>query len=496
MSVLAFDIGASSGRAYGASLAGDRLHVDEIARFPNGPVRRGSSIAWDYPGLLNHIMETIRTATTSGIRYDSLGIVTWGLDFGIVDADGGLVELPRHHRDPRNITGMRRVLERIDRRDLFEQSGIQHMRFNSLFHLAEMAADPARPLDRGVALLQIPDLLNHALTGIRQNEYTNATTTQLIDIRTGDWNLSLFDRIGVPRHLVHPVTHAPASIGPLRSQHAAGEIDVITVASHDTASAVIAAPLTPRTAFLSCGTWSLLGAELGHPILTDRAFALNVSNEGGVAGTTRLLKNIMGLWILESCRRAWDLYPSDPHHLIDAAREAVDIHAYIDPDDPAFEAPDSMPDAIWSSLAASGQELPSTRGEIVRVILQSLALKYRYTLDLIESAVGERFDALQIVGGGANNALLCQWTANAIGRPVLAGPVEATMLGNVAMQLLHRGDVSSVQEFRAIVQATFPPTCYEPRDGDDWDARYEHFQTVAGREPAAHVTATVEEFRP
>jgi rhamnulokinase len=482
MSVLAMDLGATSGRAAIGHFDGTHLAVREIARFPNDPVRNGPRMEWDIAELFGHVSCSLSCAHAAAPDLESAAIVSWGLDFGLIDTHGALIQPARHYRDHRHESGVRYVDARIPRAELFRQTGIQHMRFNSLYHLAAMVEEPDRPLERAAALLQIADLIGYRLTGVRQNEYTNATTTQLIDLATGSWQWGFMDRLAIPRHLVLPPVTSPV---PAAQIVAAGlpSLPLVTVASHDTASAVVAIPSTEPIAFVSCGTWSLLGTELAGPIVTADAARFNFSNEGGYGGTIRLLRNIMGLWMVEECRRAWQRQGHDAAHkdLLAAARLAPPLDSWIDPDAPEFEAPDDMPTTICVWLLASGQQVPENEGGLIRVILESLALKYRYTLDLLEQTVGHRFGALHVVGGGCRNSLLCQLTANAIGRPVLAGPAEATTIGNVLVQLIHAGVLASVDEAREVMRRSWTPVPYWPTEEKAWRERYEAFTVLMNR---------------
>jgi rhamnulokinase len=476
---LALDLGAGSGRAMLGSFHGGVLGLREIHRFPNEPVRRNHSLQWDVLGLWQ---ETKRALGLIGSdRLDSVGIDSWGVDFALLGERGELLENPYHYRDKRTEGMMDAVFKRVSREKIYAITGIQFLPINTLFQLyaAWLAAPEMVGAARAVAT--IPDLLNYWLTGTLTSEYTIATTTQLIDAQTRSWATAMLEEIGLPTRLLLPLIEPGTMIGEVThgaSPRIAGT-PVVAPACHDTASAVAAVSASGTTAFLSCGTWSLLGTELPAPLITLKALELNFTNEGGVCGTTRLLKNIGGLWLLQSCRQRWAAEGHDiPYEelLAAAADETLAFRSLIDPDHPAFLNPPDMPASIARYCRDTRQPEPASPPAFTRAILESLAFKYRAVLESLEGLTGGRFDTIRIVGGGARNRLLKQWTADATGRTVLAGPVEATALGNIAMQMIATGAVASLAEARAAIDRSFPLERLEPIAAERWDAQYHRFQ--------------------
>jgi rhamnulokinase len=475
---LAIDLGAESGRAIRGDLRHGVLSLAEIHRFPNRAVHRDGGLRWDIRGLWREIRRGLDLATDGPLA--SVGVDTWGCDYALLGSDGGLLEDPYSYRDVRTDGVMQAVLDRLGADAIYGITGIQFLPFNTLFQLHAAATRTPEVLARAEAFLTIPDLLNYWLTGRRQCEYTNATTTQMIDARTRTWAVGLLEALDLPAGILQPITEPGTAIGrvdPDASAVLAGT-PVVVPACHDTAAAVASVPAGGRTAFLSSGTWSLLGTELPAPIVTPRARELNFTNEGGVCGSTRLLKNIGGLWLLQACRRAWAAtgrsYGYD--ELLAAAEDSP--HAFrslFDPDHRSFLHPDDMPRTIAAYCRQTDQPEPHGPGEVTRAILESLAFKYRAVLDALESLTGQRIEEIRIVGGGSRNRLLNQFTADATGRTVVAGPVEATALGNIAMQMLATGAVGSLAEARAIVERSFPVTRYEPTGAAAWDAHARRF---------------------
>lgn len=485
MTVLAFDLGAGSGRAVAGLFDGQRLTMHEVHRFPNDPVRAAGRLHWDILRLLHEIEQGIRAARAAGLgEIESLAIDAWGCDFGLLDRQGELVGNPLHYRDEGNLGAMAEVLELMPREEIFARTGIQFLPVNTLYQLYSLERTGSSMLDRAATLLLIPDLLRYFLTGERTSEYTNATTTQFLALAAGEWDRTLLARLGLPDDLLTPVVPPASPGGRLLPRVAAelgsGRIPVIAVASHDTASAVVATPADGPFAFISSGTWSLQGTELRQPIVNEQALAWNFTNEGGAGGTYRLLKNIMGLWLVEGCRRAREREDSWPGYeeMAGAAREAPPFQAFIDPDDLRFLNPVDMPAEVAAFCRESGQPVPSSLGAIVRCVLESLAFTYRQVLDRTEQLSGQCFAGLHVVGGGTKNALLQQFTANAIGRPVWAGPTEATAIGNVLGQLMAAGRIGSMAEGRALVRESFPVATYEPKGAAAWDEAYARFLAV------------------
>lgn len=476
-SYLAFDLGAESGRAIVGTFRGGVLGLDEICRFANEPVRSNGRLQWDVLRLWLEIQRGLASAADRGL--ESVGVDAWGVDYVLLGERGNLLENPYHYRDERNAGMMEAVFERVGREKIYEVTGIQFLQINTLYQLfAACRATPA-VVDAARSLLTIPDLFHYFLSGRLASEYTIATTTQFVDATTRSWAVRLLSEIGLPTHLLKPIVTPGTVLGAVRPEaceRAAGT-PVIAPASHDTASAVASVSSGPRAAFISSGTWSLLGTELRAPVLSARARDLNFTNEGGAFGTIRLLKNISGLWLLQSCRRLWAASggSNDYAHLLEAAGAETPFRSLFDPDHPAFLNPDDMPAAIAAYCRRTGQPEPATRPALVRSILESLAFKYRRVLEELEAVSGARFDEIRIVGGGSRNRLLNQLTADATGRAVVAGPVEATALGNIAVQMVATGAVSSLADARVAIERSFPADRFEPRAPDAWDAEYRRF---------------------
>jgi rhamnulokinase len=475
---LAFDLGAESGRALLGHLSGGQLTLEPVHRFSNTPIRAGSTLRWNVDDLWRHMQ---RALTTLDVPLAGIGVDTWGCDYALLDARGALVETPWHYRDRRTHGVMEDVVDRLGRRRLYEVTGVQFLPFNTIFQLA--AAARARPcaLDSAARFVTMPDLLNYWLTGLIASEYTNATTTQCVDARTRAWAFPLLDELGLPTRLFGPIIEPGTILGPLqRSAGGPTGVPVIAPACHDTGSAVAAVRASGDTAFLSSGTWSLLGVEMPAPVITDHGAALNLTNEGGVCGTTRLLKNIGGLWLLQACRRDWAASGDEPSYeaLAAAAADAPGFGPIVDPDDPSFLNPARMTEAIADYCRRTGQTPPDTPAAFARTIFESLALKYRLVIEWLEEVSGLTIRAIRVIGGGARNTLLNQLTADATGRVVIAGPVEATALGNIAMQMLATGHAASLAEARDIIDRSFPAGRFHPIDTDRWERHYRRFRDV------------------
>ncbi len=474
--VLAIDIGAESGRALSLDFDGSRLALGEISRFPNQPVMVRGTLYWDILRLYADLTAAIDKHRAMNV-IDSIGLDTWAVDFGLIDSGGRLLGNPVHYRDSRTDGVPERVFSHIPRPEVFAHTGIQIMQLNTLYQLYSMVerADPA--LNVAARLLTIPDLLYYWLTGVQANEYTNATTTQCYDVAAGNWAFSLLDKLHIPTHLFGPVTPPGQILG--RHEGAA----VVLCAQHDTASAVVGVPATqPDFAYLSSGTWSLLGLEVEKPVINVAAYTANVTNEGGYGGTIRLLKNIMGLWLIQQSKRAWDSGGKEYSYaeIADLAAAAPPFTAVIDPDDPTFLPPGDMPARIRAYCERTGQPAPDSIGSMARCIFESLALKYRYVLETLTGLTGRAVKVLHIVGGGSQNALLNQFTADACGVPVLAGPAEATALGNAITQLVALGELTSVAEGRRLIAESFPPTAYDPHPSPAWEAAYHKLRGLMG----------------
>lgn len=455
------------------------LDVRETSRFPNDPIRRNGSLRWDIHRLWSEMKWALDDV--SGTRLESVGLDTWGVDYALVGQDGALVEEPYHYRDTRTEGIMEAVLERVPAERIYASTGIQFLPINTLYQLYAACRSTPDVIAAARALVTIPDLLNYWLTGRLNAEYTNATTTQLVDAKTRSWAVDLLADLDLPTRLLMPIVEPGTVMGPITNEvsAAAAGTPVVAPACHDTASAVASVWGGGATAFLSSGTWSLLGTELAAPLMTPKARELNFTNEGGVCGTTRLLKNIAGLWLLQSCRRSWATAGQrfDYAELMQAAAE--DRHAFLslfDPDHPGFLHPENMVTAIAQYCRRTGQPEPSGPPAYTRAILESLAFKYRAVLDSLEEITGTRFEEIRIIGGGSRNRLLNQFTADATGRTVVAGPVEAAALGNIAMQMLALQAVSSLDEARRVVDRSFPVERFEPSEPDRWEPHYRRFQ--------------------
>ncbi|MBN1569004.1 MAG: rhamnulokinase [Acidobacteria bacterium] len=480
MNFLAFDLGAESGRAILGQLQSDVLRISEIYRFPNEPVQYCGELHWDILRLWHEMKKALDSPSLP--RLDSVGIDTWGVDYALLGERGNLLENPYHYRDARTEGIMDAVFAVIPRENIYDITGIQFLPFNTLYQLYAASISTPQLLKAARALVTIPDLLNYWLCGRLASEYTNATTTQLIDAGTGFWAAGLLKEMDLPARLLQPIVKPGTVLGTIRNvvSNAFAGTPVVAPACHDTGSAVAAVSASGKSAFLSSGTWSLLGAEIPAPVITPRARDLNFTNEGGVCGTIRLLKNIGGLWLLQSCRKCWAASGQDFTYegLMDAAKD--ERHRFIslfDPDHPDFLHPDNMLSAIAEYCRRTEQPAPSGPPAYTRAILESLAFKYRNVLESLEELTGIQFEEIRIMGGGSKNRLLNQFTADATGRMVVAGPSEATALGNIAMQMLATGAVTSLAEARQIIDRSFPVERFEPIFADLWNAPYQRFQS-------------------
>lgn len=471
-SCVAFDLGAESGRAVVGRFDGGTIALEEVRRFPTPSVRLPDGLYWDALGLFREL-----TGALDGVdRVRSIGIDTWGVDFGLLDEAGALIGNPLSYRDGHAAAFVGEALARVPAEEIYAETGIQFMPINTLFQLLALG----ERLERASTLLLMPDLLAYWLTGERHAEETNASTTQLLDARTGDWARSLIERLGLPQRLFPPVVEAGSTLGGLLPHVAdatglAASTPVVAVATHDTASAVVAVPsASAGTAYISSGTWSLVGVELDAPVLSERARAANLTNERGFGGTTRLLKNVMGLWLVQECRRAWG--GADYAELVELA-ESAPGGVLFDPDLPELLAPDDMPARIAALCGTTD------RPSILRAIFESLACRYRHVLDELEAVTGSPIHTVHVIGGGARNAFLCQLTADLTRRAVLAGPVEAAAFGNVLVQLHAFGDVGGVQEMRDLVRRSTVLEPFEPDPAADrWEALYDRFLAVLDSE--------------
>jgi rhamnulokinase len=483
--ILAFDLGAESGRAVLGALEGGRLKVHEVRRFPNTPLPLAGHIHWNVYALFDEMKGAMRDAAAAiGGRPSSVGVDTWGVDFGLLARDGSLLGLPFCYRDHRNAGAMEDYFKLVPREALYEATGIQFMPFNTLFQIYAMVRERSPLLDAAHDLLFMPDLFNDLLTGKKAAESTIASTSQMLDPRTGAWIPGLFQAMGLSKAILQPVIAPGTVLGPLAAEvvSATGYRDVpaVATASHDTAAAVAAVPAEGEDwAYISSGTWSLVGIEARSPIITPRSLASNFTNEGGVGGAFRFLKNVTGLWLVQGCRKAWQADgPVSYDELAAAAAEAPPFVALVDPDDPAFLNPPDMPEAVADYCRRTGQEPPRTRAALVRSLLESLALKYRLVIEEL-GAIRERpLSKVHVIGGGSRNALLCRFTADATGLPVLAGPAEATAAGNILVQAMALGLLASPAEIRAVVRRSFELAATEPSGSADWDRAYARFREI------------------
>ena len=484
LNLLGFDFGASSGRAMLGTFDGEKIEIREIHRFTNDPVMLCGCFVWDVPRLVYEMKQALLKLGRAGTRVDAIGIDTWGVDYGMLDKNGRLLGLPVHYRDDRTVGMREKVREVIPDAELFARTGLAYNQFNTLYQLYAMKLEGDPTLDIAHDMLFMPDLLAYLLTGSKGTEYTIASTSELLNPFTRDWDLALFERLGLPTGFLGevklPGTVRGRLLPDIAKECGVEQIPVIAVGGHDTASAVLAVPAREKDyAFLSSGTWSLLGAELPKPLCEPGVMKANYTNEGCVDGSIRLLKNIMGLWIIQECKREWDRRSDavDFAGLVKLAMDAPAFKAIIDVDDECFLAPGDMPARIQAYCEKTGQAVPKGRGEISRVIYESLALKYRWALERLEAdMLRHPVEVLHIVGGGSKNALLNQFTAEAIRRPVITGPDEGTVIGNLLMQAMALGAIGDIPALRRVVEASFPTRTFLPEtDGAAWNAAYARY---------------------
>lgn len=490
---LAVDLGASSGRVLAGMFDGRRLRLEELHRFENGAVPAGGSLYWDYLGLWNQICQGLRMAGAKyGPAVKSVGVDTWGVDFALLARDDVPLGNPHSYRDRRTQGMMAKAMAVVPREEIFAQTGLQFMEFNTLYQLLAMRAANSPLLEAAHSLLMIPDFFHWLMTGVKANEFTDATTTQFYNPNRHGWATELLNRLDLPTHILGQIVPPGTRLGPLIPQVASDTglagVDVVLPGTHDTASAVMAVPAASRPGerpdwcYISSGTWSLMGVESPQAITSRRCRELNFTNEGGVGGTIRVLKNITGLWLVQECKRTWaqagKQYVWEGLNKLSAA--AQPLASLVNPDDSAFQAPGDMPESIRTFCRRAGQRVPVDDGAVIRCALDSLALKCRQVLGWLEELVGGRLDRIHIVGGGTQNKQLCQATADACRRVVIAGPIEATAIGNLMQQALAAGAVGSIAEAREVIRESFPVETYEPRNAEHWDAAYERFLAIVG----------------
>lgn len=483
---LAIDLGASSGRAILGIYNGGTLKLQEVHRFENGPTEMQDGLHWDTDHIMSEIKRGIRVAfDRSRGRLQSMGVDTWGVDYGLLDAAGRLVHPPFNYRDSRTDGVPEKVYDILPQDRIFARTGLQFMQINTLYQLMADAWSDDSPLDRADCMLMMADLFNYMLTGRKVSEKTLASTSQCFNPRTGEWAFDILEELGLPKRIFPEIIEAGNRIGPLLpplvDETGAEGVSVVAVGAHDTASAVAATPAKGSGfAYVSLGTWALIGTETTSPVIDDKCMRLAFTNEGGVMGTNRLLKNATGLWIVQECQRNWSESGADISfaELAELASAAEPFQAFIDTDANDFAAPCDMPAIIRSYCESTGQKIPQDKGSIVRIVLESLALKINSVLKDLEELSGAPIGALHVVGGGTQNTLLCQFIANAIGRVVFSGPVEATAIGNIVMQMVALEDIDTVEDGRALVRRSFPIESYTPENSDVWQSAGARFSDM------------------
>lgn len=483
---LAVDLGADSGRVMLATLDDGKISLEEMHRFANTPEAHGDSLRWRIETLFSEILTGLTKAKSSGARPKSVSCDSWGVDYGLLGADGKLIAPPHIYRDKRTDGVPEMVFAKVPRAEIFDATGIQFMQLNTLYQLVAANGAKDDALHRADRLVLIGDLMNHLLSGKAVAERSLASTSQLFCPRKMEWSWELIDRLGLPRKVFPRIVESGTRLGPLLPEVASKtgltDVSVVATCSHDTGAAVAAIPAAHGDdwAYLSCGTWSLMGVELRKPRINAEVLEANFTNEVGFGGTIRFLKNITGLWLVQESRRAWEASGRkfDFKALEELARAAKPFQGFIRTDDRRFGSPGDMPEKIRGYLKDTGQTAPADEGSIVRIALESLALTYRETLDRIEALTGRKISRLHMVGGGTRDRLLCQLTADALERPVLAGPVEATAGGNALVQAIAAGDLKDLDELRAVVRSSFEIKEYKPTGGEDWSAARARFARI------------------
>ena len=481
---IAFDLGATSGRAIAGTLADGRITMEEISRFNNGIIPVGEHFHWDILGIYNILRNSLKTCAQGGkYQPESIGIDTWGVDFGLLAKDGSLLGQPYAYRDPHTNGMIDKYFKLVPREKVYDLTGIQFMQFNSLFQLFAMKRNGSSLLECAKDLLFLPDLLNYLFTGVKKAEFTIASTSQMLNPKTMTWAEELFNAFGAPVSLMQDIVLPGTVVGQLTEAIAKetgiGRIPVVAVGAHDTASAIAAVPAEGENwAYLSSGTWSLMGIETRKPLINKETEAMNFTNEGGIEGTFRFLKNITGMWLLEQCRKEWEQENYSYEKLVDMAKAEDSFQCFVDPDAPDFMNPENMVKAICNYCSNTGQKVPGTIGQIVRCIFESLAMKYRYTIELLKQVSPHSIEKLHVIGGGSRNAYLCQLTANAINMPVVAGPAEGTAMGNLLVQAMALGHLGSLADIRKVVRNSVEIETYLPQDVAGWNKAYDQFLKV------------------
>ena len=485
LNLLGYDLGASSGRAMLGQFDGERITISELHRFINEPVSINGRLTWDTLYLFREMKQGLFKAHAQG-GVDGMGIDTWGVDFGLLDKNGDLIGNSVHYRDDRTVGMMDEAFKVMPREQLFARTGLAFLQYNTLYQLLALKRSGSPLLDIADTLLMTPDLMGYFFTGSKGTEYTIASTGQLIDPATRDWARDIMRAYDLPEHIFTPLEQPGTVRGYLRDEIAGevgcGRIPLLNAASHDTASAVAAVPAqSDNFVCISSGTWSIMGVELKQPATSVKVMNSGYSNEGGLNGTTRLMRNIMGLWIIQECKRDWDRHGRSYSfaEIATMAESAPPFQAVINVDDDEFLAPGHMPDRIADYCRRTGQTVPQSDAEIARIVFESLALAYRYAVESLENEVlGHKVDALNIVGGGSQNILLNRFTASALGKPVIAGPGEATVIGNLLVQAMALGEIGSLSELRQVVRASFDTREYLPEKGLDWDGAYARLMSL------------------
>jgi len=483
---LAFDLGAESGRGVLGVLDKDKFELHEIHRFANGPVRVFDSLHWNVLKMLEEMKQALEVcAREYGPELDGIGVDTWGVDFALIGRDDTLLGYPYHYRDKRTDGMTEEAFRRVPREEIFQRTGVQFMKLNTLYQMLSMSLSNSPLLEMAETMLLMPDLFNFLFTGKKVSEFSIATTTQLYDPRERNWSKPLFDKLGLPYHIMPEIVPSGTGIGSLlpsiREEVGLGEVPVIAPACHDTGSAVAAVPAKGEDwLYISSGTWSLIGVEIPEPIITDRILEYNFTNEGGVCDTIRFLKNISGLWLIQECRRTWEDAGESLSYdkLTKMAAEAKPFVSILEPNYEPFLSPGDMPTRVRQFCEKTGQPAPETKGAVVRCALESLALKYRWVLERLEEILGRRLNVIHIVGGGCQNKLLCQFAADATGRQVVAGPVEATAIGNIMVQALTMGYLDSLAQARELIRRASDVITYEPESVSEWDNAYDRYLEV------------------
>lgn len=480
--MLAADFGASSARVMLGTYDGSRLNIRQLHRFLNEPVQLGSTMYWDFLRLFLELKNGMKMAAAEGV--DSISVDTWGVDFGLLDQNGELLGNPVHYRDSRTNGILEEAYLKISKERLYEITGNQLMEINTAFQLLAMQKQQKEMLESAGNLLMMPDLFQYFLSGEKFWEYTAASTTQLLDVRNKVWSAEVLDRLGISGKLFGTVGNTGTRIGTLRNEVCAetglGKIAVIAGAGHDTQCALAAVPAKGEFVFVSCGTWSLVGTQLDKPIVNAQSKKFNLTNEGAYGGKISFLKNIIGLWLVQESRRQWsrDGQEYDFGQLDKMAEVEESQRSFVDPDDPVFVPAGDIPWRICNWCQQTGQAVPETPGQIVRCIHESLAMKYRMALEEISACTKKKYDALYLVGGGSQSRLLCQTVANVCRIPVYTGPVEATVYGNLAIQLAVVGEISGQEQMRSLVAASKKTEVYEPAQEDSWEDAYARFREI------------------